>query len=108
MKKCSRSTADGLGDAGDGQRRPALLAAVVGQRGQVLDVIEVGVAHQHRLDPPLLLQREHAGDRARVERHAPVEEEARRLVLRSLAAVAPEDAQLHQASPNFSRISRKA
>ena len=72
------------------------------------ELIEVRVAHEHRVDALLILEREHAGYGARVERHASVEQEARGLVVRGLSTVAAEDAELHHPSPNFSRISRKA
>ena len=62
--------------AGDDQRRAPVLAAVVGDGGQIADVIEVRVADEARLELALRLELEAAGQRAGVDREIVVKKNA--------------------------------
>src|SRR5205823_9623906 len=80
----------------------------VGHQRNVLHVIEVAVREEDVVDLQDLLEAQHGGDGAAVHAQLPVDEETRRAMLGKLSAVAAEDAQLHQVSPNRSFISRNS
>src|SRR5439155_14780199 len=69
---------------------------------------EVAVGEEDVVDLQDLLEPQHGGDRAAVHAQLPVHEKTRRAVLGQLTAVAAEDAQVHQVSPNRSFISRNS
>src|ERR1700722_19326264 len=80
---------------GDDERLGVVLAPVVGDRGEVAHVIEVRVAHEHRLERVLRLELHAAGERTGVDGDAIVDDERARSMLRRLSAVATDDAKLH-------------
>src|SRR6267378_2184790 len=80
----------------------------VGHQRHVLHVIEMAVGEEDVVDLQDLVEPQDGGDRAAVHAQLPVDEEAGRAVLGQLSAVAAEDAQLHQVSPNRSFISRNS
>jgi hypothetical protein len=94
-----------LAGGGDGQRRRAHLAPVVGERREIADVIEVRVADDARLDLDLLGDLEAAGERAGVNGERLVEQERAGAVLWRLAAVAADHPELHRALSSLRQIS---
>src|SRR5690606_23397974 len=89
---------EGGAGGGDHQGGGADLGAIVCQRRQIADVIEVRVADQHHLDASLLAQVELTGDRARVDRDSVVEQKCRGAMPRRLAAMASENPKIHPPS----------
>ena len=95
MKKCFFRMASVALRARDDERLGVVLAAVVGDGRQVADVIEVRVADEHGLERALGLELHAARQRAGVDGDAVVDDERARPVLRGLAAVAADDAEIH-------------
>src|SRR5262249_38486942 len=101
---------DRLLGSGDGQWLALHLAAVVGQGGEIADVVEVGVAHEHRLEPRLIFHLETARERAGVDGEQVVEDERAGAVPPRFAPVAADYTELHAqlSPPNFCGISRNS
>ena len=64
---------------------------VVGERRQILHMIEVGVGDEDVVDLRLPVELEGAGERTRVDGQMPIDQEAGRAVTRGFAAMTAED-----------------